>query len=605
MKRMCAFVALVAFCAVAPLAAGPPRLVNYQGVLADMGGVVVDDGVYEMTFRLWDEEFGGSVLWAETRMVPVGKGIFNVLLGDVTPLELPFDAIYFLGVSIGAEAELEPRVPLTSAPYSLGAGGVFGTENMFPGAGPVGIGVHEPLERLDVDGAIRLGGTDGMAPGTIRWTGVDFEGSDGSAWLSLTASGGAGLPAGAAGRTLRHDDAWWVADSTIYNDGTRVGIGTTAPQFPLHVNGIAQFDLPGGKVGISTPGGWPGIIAYEGTSSNRRDVIFDQNGIILSASTDGNPPSATGGIVINENGNLGVGVYEPAFPLHIRDDGETYACVESPSGYGCGIAFRVGGELRWRLQYHPVEGTLQFYREGVGEKLVIGDGGRVGINTEILHGDAMLEVHDNNPGPASMTIVGYSMTAVSPSNGGGIGVAGIRSDDGVGGIGVYGSATTGAMEMNNSVGVYGQSDDGYGVYSDGTLGSAGPLVAVAPTQDYGHREVYAVASAENWFEDVGEDRLAGGEATVRIDPVFAQTVDTGAGYHVFLTPLGDRALYVAEKSGDRFVVRGLGEGNEDIAFDWRIVAKRRGHEAKRLAPAPDPARLRPRIERRRPVVDGG
>lgn len=310
-------------------------------------------------------------------------------------------------------------------------------------------------------------------------------------------------------------------------------------------------------------------------------------------------------MTINENGNVGIGVHAPVFPLHIHSGRATYACIESPTGYGCGIAFRVAGEDRWRLLYHPVEGTLQFYRSGVGEKLVIGDGGRVGINTEILHGDAMLEVHDNDPDPSSMTIVGCSTTAVSPSLGGGVGVAGIRTDDGVGGVGVYGSATTGAREMNNSAGVFGYSDDGYGVYSDGTLGSTGPLVAVAPTRDYGHREVYAVASAENWFEDVGEGRLAGGETTVRLDPVFAQTVDTGAGYHVFLTPLGDRGLYVAEKSGDSFVVRGLGEAGEDIAFDWRIVAKRRGHGAKRLAPAPDPERLRPKIVAKRPVVDGG
>lgn len=296
MKRMLAFVALVAVCAAAPAAAEPPRLVSYQGVLADMGGVAVEDGVYEMTFRLWDAESGGTQLWSETQMVPVGKGIFSVLLGDVTPLELPFDAICFLGVSIGGGAELEPRVPLTSAPYSLGAGGVFGTENMFPGTGPVGIGIHEPLEALDVAGAIRLGSTDGTAPGTIRWTGVDFEGYDGATWRSLTASGGGGLPAGAAGRTLRHDGSGWVADSLLYNDGAHVGIGTTAPQFPLHVNGIAQFDVPNnGRVSISTPGGWPGLIAFETIGGRRRDVIFDGAGIVSSrrASTATPPRSRT------------------------------------------------------------------------------------------------------------------------------------------------------------------------------------------------------------------------------------------------------------------------------------------------------------------------
>lgn len=41
-------------------------------------------------------------------------------------------------------------------------------------------------ERLEVDGGVKLGMTDGTADGTIRWTGTDFEGRKGGVWVSLT-----------------------------------------------------------------------------------------------------------------------------------------------------------------------------------------------------------------------------------------------------------------------------------------------------------------------------------------------------------------------------------------------------------------------------------
>ena len=55
-------------------------------------------------------------------------------------------------------------------------------------------------------------------------------------------------------------------------------------------------------------------------------------------------------------------------------------------------------------------------------------------------------------------------------------------------------------------------------------------------------------SPENWFEDFGSAKLENGRVTVSIDPRFAQIVNTGVDYHVFLTPKGDcRGLYVANR----------------------------------------------------------
>ncbi|NOY07019.1 MAG: hypothetical protein GXO82_10410 [Chlorobi bacterium] len=101
------------------LRAQVPRTISYQGVLTDGSGSMVADGNYNVTFRLYSRSTGGSPLWTEKQLVPVRDGIFNVTLGDVTPLMLSFSSPYWLGISVENGAELVPRLPLTASPYSL------------------------------------------------------------------------------------------------------------------------------------------------------------------------------------------------------------------------------------------------------------------------------------------------------------------------------------------------------------------------------------------------------------------------------------------------------------------------------------------------------
>jgi hypothetical protein len=153
---------------------------------------------------------------------------------------------------------------------------------------------------------------------------------------------------------------------------------------------------------------------------------------------------------------------------------------------------------------------------------------------------------------------------------------------------VYGLAyaTTGT-----NYGVYGrtQSPTGYGVYYVGGLGGTGTKSAIVQTQDFGWRHLYAVESPQNWFEDFGQATLVAGEAVVSIDPIFAQTVNLGEAYHVFLTPLGEGCtLFVVDKSSTAFTVRANEGVGCEITFDYRIIAPRLGYEGLRLEPAEDP-----------------
>ncbi len=101
---------------------------------------------------------------------------------------------------------------------------------------------------------------------------------------------------------------------------------------------------------------------------------------------------------------------------------------------------------------------------------------------------------------------------------------------------------------------------------------------------YGPRATYAVRATGDWIEDFGTAQLADGQATVTIEPVFAQMVSL-TEYQVFLTPLGDCSLYVADKTPASFTVKAMGGQRCSVAFDYRLVAKRLGNEQARLEPA--------------------
>jgi hypothetical protein len=106
---------------------------------------------------------------------------------------------------------------------------------------------------------------------------------------------------------------------------------------------------------------------------------------------------------------------------------------------------------------------------------------------------------------------------------------------------------------------------------------------VVQADDGRQTAIYAMQSAENWLEDAGSGQLSGGSARIELDPAFAQTVNAGVEYHVFLTPNGDsKGLYVSQKTATSFEVHEQGGGTSSIAFDYRIMAKRKGYENVRL-----------------------
>jgi hypothetical protein len=74
-----------------------------------------------MTFSIYDSPSGGIRLWTEIRTVAVNNGIFNLNLGEFNPVDLPFDASYYLGMSVTGDPEMTPGIPLASVGYAFWA----------------------------------------------------------------------------------------------------------------------------------------------------------------------------------------------------------------------------------------------------------------------------------------------------------------------------------------------------------------------------------------------------------------------------------------------------------------------------------------------------
>ena len=101
--------------------------IAYQGRLADSAGTPITDTV-NMEFRLYDVAAGGTPLWSElwtgSNAVRVSDGLFNVMLGSLTAIPQSVVAGHdtlWLGITVGTDDEMTPRVQLGSVPFAVQA----------------------------------------------------------------------------------------------------------------------------------------------------------------------------------------------------------------------------------------------------------------------------------------------------------------------------------------------------------------------------------------------------------------------------------------------------------------------------------------------------
>ena len=95
-----------------------PRTMSYQGVLIDSTGAPKPDGPYSFTFRLYEASTGGNAVSIQQQTLQVKRGLFYTVFDQLLN-GLHLDHPYWLSLQIESEAELLPRIPSTSVPYSI------------------------------------------------------------------------------------------------------------------------------------------------------------------------------------------------------------------------------------------------------------------------------------------------------------------------------------------------------------------------------------------------------------------------------------------------------------------------------------------------------
>jgi hypothetical protein len=574
-------------------AAPVPNLVNFAGTLKDSGGHPIQS-VAGVTFSLYAQEEGGTPLWLETQTVQAdGKGNYTVQLGatkaEGVPLELfTSGTARWLGVRINGGEE-QPRVLLVSVPYALKAadsqtlGGL--PPSAFVLAAPIRAEgtVFSPASLpADISSAVF---PSAVSPAAVSGTGTtDFlplwTNSTGALGNSILFQSGTGttakvgvntitpgvtldvnggenvhgtlnMPAtGTATATAGKNSAALDFTASAYNSGTK----TATPQ---------KFQWQAEPVGNNTASAAAALsLLYSSNNATpvETGLKFGKNGVITFASGQTFPGSGTITGVEPGTGLVGGGV-----------KGTVTLKVDATQ-----IPFLTAANTFSAQQEANVSGRIGF--AGISDD----SNGLYGLSTS---GDAIFAESSTGNGVDGYSTSGTGVNAASSSGYGVLGQS--NSNYGVVGVTNSGNGVYGQVNTANQAGVVGRQEDSSGnwaLYGFGNIGATGTKSSVVHV-DNGARQValYAVEAPGVWFEDYGSGHLVSGVATVKIEPTYAQTVNTGVEYHVFLTPDGEcEGLYVTARTSTSFEVRELHQGKSNVGFDYRIIAVRRGYETQRL-----------------------
>ncbi len=286
----------------------PESAFSYQGLLKEAG--MPADGPYDMRFSLFDVPADGEPIdTIERPNVPVTGGIFTVTLDfgvdpfEGKPLFLEIEVRSGSAQAAGSYSALEPRQPLTPAPYAIHSAnapwdGITGVPQGF-------------ADDVDDDTVGDLACANGQVP---KHDGLQWQCADDNS------GGGSGL---------------WSQDvDDIYNanDGN-VGVGTSTPAFQLHVQKTVHSaaNQPPGRFGLTWREAFIGgggdeqwmYLRVGGSQIIEPDrqgahIVRTSNAKLhLSVQDDFDTGAPIPQLTLTPDGDVGIGTASPRVKLHV------------------------------------------------------------------------------------------------------------------------------------------------------------------------------------------------------------------------------------------------------------------------------------------------
>jgi hypothetical protein len=327
----------------------------------------------------------------------------------------------------------------------------------------------------------------------------------------------AAAPAATVGQIAKFVTATAVGDSVMTEVGGNIGIGTANPVagYRLDINGgmhitAAPNTNNNGEVYFGTPSSEVGMSIFR--DLKRADIRFDGSSLKLVArGLEGTgPPSNESGVVINTQGNVGIGTNTlfAGFKLDTRG-----AAIFNPGGNGggfislhtpnseTGMTINGNGTTRADLRFNS--STLKLVASSAGipaatSGVAITTAGNVGIGTE----NPATKLHVESPGFAEISIRSTNERAIlSLTNS--LNPQGYTwtLESGVGG------------QFPSLFGIYNRNVNKPGLTIDGSL-----LVSVKALQITGGADF-----AENF--DVSAEKYAGSPSAPEIQPGMVVAID--------------------------------------------------------------------------------
>lgn len=553
-----------------------PPLMNFSGVLTESNGRPISAQT-PVTFMLYKESQGGSPLWMESQNVkPDSNGNYSVMLGATSSQGLPAEIFvagqaHWLAVQVQGQQE-QPRVLLVSTPYAFKAGDA------------------QTLGGLPASAFVLAAPLNGGASTETASESTTSPVTSSSTQSSLTGNTPVTTAGGTTGKVPLWDSSSDITSSIITQTGSgssaKLGINVANPLLTLDVNGSelvrGMFEMATTGFATASKGFISNPLNIESSAFNSSTSKYTLNHFQWQAEPVGNNtahPGATLNLLYGQDPNppKETGLKLASNGVFTFASGQTFPGTGTITGVSAGTGL-VGGGTGGAVTLSVDPSQVPFLNTGnnfSGSQFAY-SAGSTALTGESSSGYGVYGSSSTGTGVSGSSSSSYGIYGSAPVN---YGVVGVSTS----GNGVYGQ-----ISVAPQAGVVGRTLDASGnwaVYAFGNFGATGTKSSVVPV-DNGKRQValYAVESPGVWFEDYGSGRLVSGVAIVKIDPAYAQTVNTGVEYHVFVTPAGDcQGLYVTARTATGFEVRELQHGKSNVGFDYRIIALRRGYESKRLA----------------------